>query len=455
MEVRKMKTLDTIIKARAKLMKGHIGMASMLLNLDLVECEKSKCDTMATDGKNIFYYPPFVDKLTEAELRGVLVHEALHVVYEHPLRRGKRHPKVWNIACDYVINAYLYWDLNFELPFGGLLDHKYKGWSAEKVYQHLIKNEDDLQEAIEQVKEQNQNADMEDDSQDSEIPDTSEGNISDEETDEDGEAEGGESESIDLDAIPSTIGEVLDATDDEGKPLSDAEIQEISTEIQRAVALSDKLEVAVGSGTNSSCGGRMEELKETSIDWKEQLNDLLRSSVANDYSWSRLNKRFAWQGINLPSKTKSPQGGELAVAIDTSGSVSQYELNKFATEIQAMAEDCGLEKIRVCYCDTTVRKNGQGEWWDYYDLSSGDELELVVRGGGGTEFDPVFNLLNDYTDDAEDVQALVYFTDGWGDVSEDVEPDVPVFWCCTEKSSYSERLAFGEVVYVDTARFYD
>ena len=133
MEVRKMETLKFITKARAKLMKGNVGMASMLLHLDLVECEEAKCDTMATDGKNIFYFPPFVDKLTEAELRGVLVHEALHVVYEHPLRRGKRHPKVWNIACDYVINAYLYWDLNFELPLGGLLNHKYKGWSADKV----------------------------------------------------------------------------------------------------------------------------------------------------------------------------------------------------------------------------------------------------------------------------------------------------------------------------------
>ena len=54
----------------------------------------------------------------------------------------------------------------------------------------------------------------------------------------------------------------------------------------------------------------------------------------------------------------------------------------FATEIQAMAEDCGLDKIRVCYCDTVVRKNQQGEWWDIYELDQGDDLELQVRGGG-------------------------------------------------------------------------
>ena len=41
-----------------------------------------------------------------------------------------------------------------------------------------------------------------------------------------------------------------------------------------------------------------------------------------------------------------------------------------------------------------------------------------------------------------------------GIVDPKVEPDVPVFWCVTEKSSYSEELPFGEVVYVDTASFY-
>jgi len=43
----------------------------------------------------------------------------------------------------------------------------------------------------------------------------------------------------------------------------------------------------------------------------------------------------------------------------------------------------------------------------------------------------------------------VYFTDGYGMVDEEVEPDVPVFWCVTEESSYTDDLPFGEVVNVD------
>ena len=51
---------DYIVKARAKLMKGNVGMASMLLQLDLIEVYKSRCETMATDGNEIYYFPPFV-----------------------------------------------------------------------------------------------------------------------------------------------------------------------------------------------------------------------------------------------------------------------------------------------------------------------------------------------------------------------------------------------------------
>tara|TARA_R100001244_G_scaffold5797_1_gene6941 strand:+ start:1945 stop:3279 length:1335 start_codon:yes stop_codon:yes gene_type:complete len=440
------KAHDRLIKSRSKLMKGHVGMASMLLHLDLIEVSSSQCGTMATDGKRIIYNPDFVLEVEEDELRSVLIHEALHVVYEHPLRRGKRHPKVWNISCDYAINGLLIYDLGMELPEGGLWSREYQGKSSEAIYSELMKSEESLQEAIDSMGEGNE-GNSETEGGDDEQSNTGKYFApSDVKT---GEQVG----EIDLDSIPMPTGEVWDAQD-EGKPLSDSAITELKGEIQRAVSLADKLEKAMSTEGTSSMSNRIDQLKDVKVNWKDELNDFLQSSVANENSWSRLNRRHSWRGINLPSKAKSPQGGELAVAIDMSGSVSQYELNMFATEIQAMAEDCGLEKIRVCYCDTTVRKNEQGEWWDIYELDQGDELVLRARGGGGTRFDPPFNLFNDYSDDVEDVQAFIYFTDGWGDVSADVEPSVPVIWCVTEESYYAERLPFGEVIYVDTSTLY-
>jgi predicted metal-dependent peptidase len=75
--------------------------------------------------------------------------------------------------------------------------------------------------------------------------------------------------------------------------------------------------------------------------------------------------------------------------------------------------------------------------------------------GGEQDLTLHLTCSTDYSDDVDDVLAIVYFTDGWGEVSPEVEPDVPVFWAVTDKSSYSENLAFGEVIYVETADFYN
>ena len=401
-----------LLKARARLMKGNIGMATMILNLDLVE--DNSFDTLATDGKNIFYNSGFVDSITEKELQGVLVHEACHVIWEHPLRKGNRHHVLWNYATDYAINLYLS-DLGYKLPEGGLLDYKYRGMTAEKIYQILVDDEDSLQEAVDDVSG--------DDSVDV--------------------------EGTDLDDLPLPTGEIIEPKDEEGNALGESELSELQAQIQVAISTADKLEKAIGNESGSAVGRRMEELKESFINWHQLLNDLLQSSVANDSTWARPNKRHSWRCIYLPSKVKSTQGGELALMVDTSCSIDQRELNVFTTEIISMAESCGLERLRVCYCDTVVRKNSNDEWWDVYELDQGDDIELKARGGGGTLFNPPFNLFNDYSDDVQDVVAIVYFTDGYGEVDEEVEPDVPVFWCVTEESSYTDKLPFGEIVNVD------
>jgi len=56
-----MNSLDKLTKARSKLMRNNLGIATMLLTLDLIECDASKTETMATDGRQIFFHPDFVE----------------------------------------------------------------------------------------------------------------------------------------------------------------------------------------------------------------------------------------------------------------------------------------------------------------------------------------------------------------------------------------------------------
>ncbi len=123
----------------------------MLLSLELIEAS-DRCDTMATDGVNIYWNDEFVKTLSDDEIQAVLVHEASHVIWEHPLRKGKRNHEVWNIATDYVINSWIAYDLGMQLPKDGLLDRQYQGQSAEAVYRTLMNDDEALQNAIDDMK---------------------------------------------------------------------------------------------------------------------------------------------------------------------------------------------------------------------------------------------------------------------------------------------------------------
>jgi len=433
---------ERIIKARAKLMKGNIGMATMLLKLTLIE-DNERCQTMATDGINIYWNDEFVKSISDEEIQTVLIHEASHVIWEHPIRKGKRIHELWNIATDYVINSWIAYDLGMVLPEGGLFDRKYHRQSAEQVYRTLSNDDEALDDALEQLESNSDDDDS--DSQNGDSDSDSDSDNSDSDATGNGQGKSLEEKLADV-KLPS--GEVWMPTNDEGKELSPSEMAELQEELQRTILMADKLE-SIGNGSDSSLRGAVQKLNETCVDWVDVLRDLLQSAISTNPTWTRLNKRHSWRGINLPSKDKEPQGGEIVVAVDTSMSMTQDELNIFATETQSLAEECGINKIRVCYCDTTVVKNSNGDWWDEYDLDC-EELDFQLRGGGGTRFDPPFNLFNEYTEDTDEVLAFIYFTDGFGSCSAEVEPSVPVIWALTGGENYcTDDLPFGEKISID------
>lgn len=73
-------------------------------------------DTAATDGRQCYWNPYFVNALAKRSpdllgLRFVIEHEAWHSLCMHPSRRQHRNPRLWNIAVDYVVNNIVLEDL--------------------------------------------------------------------------------------------------------------------------------------------------------------------------------------------------------------------------------------------------------------------------------------------------------------------------------------------------------
>ena len=429
--------MDIMKKAKSRLIESSVGMASMLLQLQLIE--DNSFDTMATDGKAIYFNSDFVLSLPMEEITAVIVHEALHVIWGHHLRMGRRNAKLWNIACDYAINNYIWDVLRQPLPEGGLIDvDKYGQDSAEKIYSTLINDDQALQDLMDQNFGDEENISgqgfPQGDQQDS---------------------SGGKSTSgqIDLNKLPVFAGAILPATDENGQALSDDQIKEQMTVLDAQVMVAQKLEKGIGkSGGVDYLGGREAEITQVSVSWEDEMADFLSTTKSDSNSWSRLNRRHQHRGINLPSKKNEPSIKKIAMMVDVSGS-TEHERDDYVTNAMDLFEQYQVEMLAVNRFASIALRNSKGEYWDTWDTTQGDDLpdkdEFPSAGTGGTEFTPPFNAFHQKLEDNEDYDAIIVFTDGWGDVDPEVEPDIPVLWVCSEKSPYSEDLPFGKVVYMN------
>ena len=164
-----------IQKARTTLLLDHPFFGTLLFRLGAQA--RSSIATMATDGVSLYFNPLFVETLSAAEIAGTLAHEVMHPALQHHTRRGGRNPRRWNMACDYAINPMLV-DARLTLPKDVLLDNRFRGMSAERIY--------NLLEEEEQNQSSSSNADTEtqDDSGDSGGDSTPESGNSDKDNDD-------------------------------------------------------------------------------------------------------------------------------------------------------------------------------------------------------------------------------------------------------------------------------
>ena len=409
---------DQIIpKAKRRMIANHPFHACLLFRLRM---EVASVPSMATDGSAIYYNPSWVEKHTVPEIEGVIAHECMHVAYCHHLRRPKWCSlKVWNEATDYAINGTLI-SHGFKLPAGGLYDRKYNGWSAEAIVRDLLADQGDGGS----------------DTQDNQTPDSGDSDAS------DGQSGGdstNDSSSNDDSGVP--WGAVMDATNDDGTALSEAEVAQAEREMASTVYEAAQAEKKSGKGGDSGwLRDITESYKSDELPWHQILQDALTDVIPFDETFDNPDRRFVHEGMYLPSYNTLPNG-KLVFVVDTSGSLTIRELSVINGHAQDIVDLIKPTGVIVIYCDDTVK---HGDEFDQYE-----ELVFKPYGGGGTEFAPPFNYIEYH---GIDPHALIYFTDGWGFVwgPQLIEqPNYPVFWVTSDtKPSFHQCAEFGEVIEV-------
>ena len=371
--------LDALV--REKLITARVGLllrasffGNLATRLKLVNADEW-CPTAATDGRNFYYNSRFVNDLKPKEVEFLFGHEVLHCVYEHMGRRGDRDPQLWNIADDYCVNA----DLKkhrvgeFITTVPCLYEQKYEGMSAEEVYDDLYKNAEkiDIGSLIDKLLDDHL----------------------------DGKEEGS-----------GSSGEEGDNKGNGRPKLSQAEKDQIKDEIKEAVLAA----AAASDGAGNLPAGvkrLIQDMTAPKMNWRELLRMQLESTIKSDYTWMRNSRRGWHMDAVMPGMQLDPMI-DIAVSIDTSGSIDAKMLKDFLSEVQGIMDSFPAYRIHIVSFDTNTYNPQQ---FDSENLDSICDYE--PKGGGGTDFDCVFEYFKQ-----EEIQPKrhIMFTDGypygsWGD----------------------------------------
>jgi predicted metal-dependent peptidase len=385
-----------LTKARAALILDNPFFGSLALRLKLVEATNMvvnggyKMSTMGVDGKHIYYHPDFVNRLSLAHVKFVVAHEVMHCVWSHMSRRQHRDPRKWNVAGDYVINDMLKnlkvkvngrEEQAFDMPPEGLWSAQFSGpdWTADKVYNQL--------------------------------PDPPKG------------PKGGDKG----DGTGGAFDHVIDG-DENGPPQDAADRAQMEREWKVATIQAANAAKMAGK-LPAELQRFLDDLYKPQVNWIERLRNFISETTRNDYNWLRPNKRFS--DVYMPS-LHDESVGEIAIVIDDSGSIGAQTLAVFGAEIRAIMQDVRPSKTHLLYCDAEVSA--------HYELDPDDTPEFKCHGGGGTNFDPPFQMLAE-----KNIlpKCLIYLTDLCG--PHGPEADYPVLWVCI-----TDAVApWGETLHID------
>ena len=334
--------------------------------------------TAATDGKVLWFNPSFVEKQSMPQLCGLVLHELLHAALQHVPRRRERDSMRWNIAADIVVNGMIRSDTQYQLPEGGVEDAKLAHLSVEEIYEQL--NSGRVQ-----------------------LP------------------------TIALLDLVSVFG----SGEAEGA-MEAAEVDEMQRHWRAALQQAGAVARRMNKGFGKQGLGGLREIDSATnsvLSWREILWQFM---VATPFDFGGFDRRFIHRKLYLEDMVG--ESFEVAIVIDTSGSIGGPELAAFRGEIQGILDAYPQIHGTLFFADAAL--------YGPYEFSK-DAPFPAALGGGGTSFCPFFNWVADQERNGS-FPVCIYFTDGYGSFPK-AAPESPVLWVASPGGLESSGFPFGSV----------
>ena len=374
------------------------------------------------DDLTMYWNPEFFASLTDAEVRGVLVHEFYHLVFQHLSTRRKSPPKMWNVATDLAINSIIVSgeSKQYALPKGGLIPGVFPSppdgrdftkeekdamplGSLIESFPHAQASEwyfEKLQQKADEVRKQMQGScpvhgkGGDSPSQGEKGPKKNSKKSGKENSPDNSgnkhEGSGDGHQHADSGQQCTCGGEDwLDSMDDHSgwEQIPEEMREKVKGQIANIVDKAVKVADAQANGWGSIPGHLREEIRKSvarSVDWRSVLRNFVGSLERGNRTTTmkRINKRYPY----IHPGSKRGYTAKLLIAVDQSGSVSNEMLSMFFGELAALTKRVS---VTILPFDYTVAEDAMVEW------KKGTNPDIKRVRGGGTDFEAPTRFAND------------------------------------------------------------
>lgn len=383
-----------LLQARSVVAEWNPFLGHLVLQMPVRIQEEGPCETAWVDGQgNCGFHQEFLSRLAPAEAAAVLLHETLHLALDCFARRGKRDPRLWNMAHDLAVNQLIedsrdcYQPVSWPKDFRPLLDAALKDMAAESIY-------DLLWETLALPRESD--------------PWPGHPGVASEPRQQEIRKQWGSER---IAAAEGILPQIIDLDLQEGPGASAEERDRLRKKWQDGLlsaaerAMGDK-----GIGSLPSWAQRLlGPLLQPKVPWQEVLARKVHGHLHGERrSFARPGRRSHALGVSMPGRIR--HRGVVGVFVDVSGSINLIELQAFLAELKGILDTTG-HAVRLLTWDMAVGEDL------YFEDVAGLEAALTERdhrisGGGGTDPRCVIECLQAAEGDQPVPAFGVLLTDG-------------------------------------------